>query len=112
MAKAEVLANKDILEYIYILQILILYLQLEAAIKAAQSANNRANQERLKWQEKIRELEIQQHQIQGKENELILRAKELENLTQVKYITLINQKKIQNKKFFYVNTYILLNSLH
>ncbi|KAL2724535.1 paramyosin-like isoform X1 [Vespula squamosa] len=56
--------------------------ELEAAIKAAQNANNRANQERLKWQEKIRELEIQQHQIQGKENELILRAKELENLTQ------------------------------
>ncbi|XP_043675933.1 trichohyalin-like isoform X4 [Vespula pensylvanica] len=56
--------------------------ELEAAIKAAQNANNRANQERLKWQEKIRELEIQQQQIQGKENELILRAKELENLTQ------------------------------
>ncbi|XP_035721534.1 trichohyalin-like [Vespa mandarinia] len=56
--------------------------ELEAAIKAAQSANNRANQERLKWQEKMRELEIQQYQIQGKENELILRAKELENLTQ------------------------------
>ncbi|KAI4501422.1 hypothetical protein M0802_003299 [Mischocyttarus mexicanus] len=56
--------------------------ELEAAIKAAQNANSRANQERLKWQEKIRELEIQQHQIEGKENELILRAKELENLTQ------------------------------
>ncbi|KAK2586280.1 hypothetical protein KPH14_001535 [Odynerus spinipes] len=56
--------------------------ELEAAIKAAQDANNRANQERLKWQNKIKELEIQQHQIQEKENELILRAKELENLTQ------------------------------
>ncbi|XP_015175977.1 PREDICTED: STE20-like serine/threonine-protein kinase [Polistes dominula] len=56
--------------------------ELEAAIKTAQNANSRANQERLKWQEKIRELEIQQQQIQEKENELILRAKELENLTQ------------------------------
>ncbi|KAI4489207.1 hypothetical protein M0804_004705 [Polistes exclamans] len=56
--------------------------KLEAAISAAQNANSRANQERLKWQEKIRELEIQQQQIQDKENELILRAKELENLTQ------------------------------
>lgn len=60
-----------------------LQLQLETAIKTAQDANVSANREKLKWQEKINELNIYKQILQDKENLLILRAKELEYLTQV-----------------------------
>lgn len=60
-----------------------LQLQLETAIKTAQDANVSANREKLKWQEKINELNIYKKILQDKENLLILRAKELEYLTQV-----------------------------
>ncbi|CAK9801161.1 hypothetical protein ANTPLA_LOCUS2713 [Anthophora plagiata] len=56
--------------------------ELEAAIKTAQEATVSANQEKLKWREKINELNIYKQIVQDKENLLILRAKELENLTQ------------------------------
>lgn len=63
--------------------ILNLYLQLEATIKAAEDAVASANHERLRWQGKINELETQQSTLQEKENQLIQKAKELQELTQV-----------------------------
>ncbi|XP_043518744.1 myosin-2-like isoform X2 [Frieseomelitta varia] len=56
--------------------------ELETATKIAQDANVSANREKLKWQEKINELNIYKQILQDKENLLILRAKELEYLTQ------------------------------
>ncbi|XP_014470107.1 PREDICTED: trichohyalin-like [Dinoponera quadriceps] len=60
-------------------------IELAAAIKAAQDATALANQERLKWQEKIRDLEIQQQNLQEKEYRLLARAQDLENFTQVAF---------------------------
>ncbi|OXU29477.1 hypothetical protein TSAR_009197 [Trichomalopsis sarcophagae] len=57
-------------------------IELEATIKAAQEAASSANQERLKWQEKINELEIQKNALQEKENNLIQKAKKLDDFTQ------------------------------
>lgn len=57
--------------------------QLAAAIKAAQDATALANQERLKWQEKIKNLVTQQQNLQEKEYRLLARAQDLENFTQV-----------------------------
>lgn len=57
--------------------------QLAAAIKAAQDATAVANQERLRWQEKIKGLEVQQQTLQEKEYRLLTRAQDLENFTQV-----------------------------
>jgi hypothetical protein len=59
---------------------------LTAAIKAAQDATILANQERLKWQKKIKDLEIQQQTLQEKEFRLLARAQDLESFTQVKTI--------------------------
>ncbi|XP_076245959.1 fas-binding factor 1 twitchy [Calliopsis andreniformis] len=56
--------------------------ELETAIKTAQEATTCANREKLRWQAKINELDLQKQILQDKENLLILRAKELENLTQ------------------------------
>ncbi|XP_072767189.1 uncharacterized protein Twy isoform X2 [Anoplolepis gracilipes] len=56
-----------------------------AAIKTAQDATMLANQERLKWQEKIKYLEIQQQALQEKEYRLLARAKDIENFTQVAF---------------------------
>ena len=56
-------------------------IELEAAIKTAQEATASANRERLKWQEKNNELDAQNQILQEKEKLLIMRAKELENLT-------------------------------
>ena len=61
-------------------------LQLAAAIKAAQDATTLANQERLKWQEKIKYLEMQQQTLQEREYRLLARAQDLENFTQVMII--------------------------
>nr|XP_012141789.1 PREDICTED: fas-binding factor 1 homolog [Megachile rotundata] len=58
-------------------------IELKAAIKTAQEATVCANREKLKWQEKINELNVQKQALQDKENQLILRAKELENFTQL-----------------------------
>ncbi|CAD1471712.1 unnamed protein product, partial [Heterotrigona itama] len=60
----------------------VVKVELETAIKTAQDANVSANQEKLKWQEKINEFNIYKQILQDKENLLILRAKELEYLTQ------------------------------
>ncbi|XP_017765415.1 PREDICTED: synaptonemal complex protein ZEP1 [Eufriesea mexicana] len=60
----------------------IVKIELEAAIKTAQEAAESANRERLIWQEKINELNTQKQVLQDNENLLILRAKELEYLTQ------------------------------
>lgn len=56
---------------------------MAAAIKAAQDATILANQERLKWQEKIKDLEMQQQTLQEKEYRLLTRAQDLESFTQV-----------------------------
>lgn len=56
---------------------------METAVKTAQEATISANRDKLKWQEKINELNIHKQILQDKENLLILRAKELEYLTQV-----------------------------
>lgn len=56
---------------------------METAVKIAQEATISANRDKLKWQEKINELNIHKQILQDKENLLILRAKELEYLTQV-----------------------------
>ncbi|KAG7189083.1 hypothetical protein KM043_008662 [Ampulex compressa] len=57
-------------------------MESEATIKAAQDATMLANQERLKWQERVKELDAEKKVLEGKESQLVLRAKELENLTQ------------------------------
>ncbi|XP_011503261.1 PREDICTED: golgin subfamily A member 4 [Ceratosolen solmsi marchali] len=57
-------------------------IELEATIKAAQNAVSNANREKLKWQEKINELEVQKNNLQEKENALIQKAKELQIFTQ------------------------------
>lgn len=59
---------------------------MAAAIKAAQDATILANQERLKWQEKIKYLEVQQQALQEREYRLLARAQDLENFTQVMII--------------------------
>ncbi|KZC04219.1 hypothetical protein WN55_02108 [Dufourea novaeangliae] len=56
--------------------------ELEAAIQTAQEAITSANQEKLKWQEKLNELNVHEQILQGKERLLVSRAKELEKLTQ------------------------------
>jgi len=68
---------------VYIREINKIVLQLAAAIKAAQDATILANQERLKWQEKIKYLEVQQQTLQEREYRLLARAQDLENFTQV-----------------------------
>ncbi|XP_032676938.1 trichohyalin-like [Odontomachus brunneus] len=60
-------------------------IELAAAMKAAQDATVLANQERLKWQEKIKDLEMQRQNLQEKEYRLLARAQDLENFTQVAY---------------------------
>ncbi|KAK9302541.1 hypothetical protein QLX08_005517 [Tetragonisca angustula] len=60
----------------------VVKVELETAIKTAQDANVSANREKLRWQEKVDELNIYKQILQDKENLLILRAKELEYLTQ------------------------------
>ncbi|XP_076178787.1 fas-binding factor 1 twitchy isoform X2 [Ptiloglossa arizonensis] len=57
-------------------------IELEAAIKTTQEVIACANQEKLKWQDKINELNVHKQILQDKENLLVVRAKELENLTQ------------------------------
>ncbi|XP_076630997.1 fas-binding factor 1 twitchy isoform X2 [Colletes latitarsis] len=65
-------------------------IELEAAIKTTQEVTACANQEKLKWQEKISELNAHKQILQDKENLLILRAKELEDLTR---LTLIKKEE-------------------
>ncbi|XP_018348196.1 PREDICTED: golgin subfamily A member 4-like isoform X2 [Trachymyrmex septentrionalis] len=60
-------------------------IELAAAIKAAQDATTLANQERLKWQEKIKYLEMQQQTLQEREYRLLARAQDLENFTQITF---------------------------
>ncbi|XP_029172674.1 LOW QUALITY PROTEIN: trichohyalin-like [Nylanderia fulva] len=55
------------------------------AIKTAQDATIFANQERLKWQEKMKYLEAQEQALQEKEFQLLARAKDIENFTQVAF---------------------------
>ncbi|XP_078044064.1 fas-binding factor 1 twitchy isoform X1 [Augochlora pura] len=57
--------------------------ELEAAMQAAQEATACANHTKLKWQEKINELNVHKQILHDKENLLVLRAKELEKLTQL-----------------------------
>lgn len=63
---------------------------METAIKTAQDANASASREKLKWQEKINELNVYKEILQDKENLLILHAKELEYLTQVIFLKTFN----------------------
>ena len=72
------------------------FIKLEATIRAAQEAAASANQERLKWQDKLNELEIQKNAIKEKENHLILKAKELQEFTQVCKVT-----SLMNHFFFF-----------
>ncbi|XP_076382404.1 fas-binding factor 1 twitchy isoform X2 [Megalopta genalis] len=57
--------------------------ELEAAIQTAQEATACANHAKLKWQEKMNELNAHKQTLHDKENLLVLRAKELEKLTQL-----------------------------
>ncbi|XP_076220732.1 fas-binding factor 1 twitchy isoform X2 [Nomia melanderi] len=57
-------------------------IELEAAIQTAQEAAACADRTKLKWQEKINELNVHKQILQDKENLLVSRAKELEKLTQ------------------------------
>lgn len=52
-------------------------------MKAAQDAIILANQERLKWQEKIKHLEVQQQTLEERECRLLARAQDIESFTQV-----------------------------
>lgn len=63
---------------------------MAAAIKTAQDATVLANQERSKWQGKVRDLEIKQQHLQEKEHRLLTRAQDLENFTQVTAIIYIH----------------------
>lgn len=79
-------------------------IELETAVKTAQEATISANRDKLKWQEKINELNIHKQILQDKENLLILRAKELEYLTQSALIkkeegmkALKNAKHLENQ---------------
>ncbi|XP_025986119.1 golgin subfamily A member 4 isoform X1 [Solenopsis invicta] len=63
----------------------IIKIESVAAIKAAQEATILANQERLKWQEKIKHLEMQQQALQEKEYRLLARAQDLESFTQIAF---------------------------
>ncbi|XP_012216411.1 fas-binding factor 1-like [Linepithema humile] len=56
-----------------------------AAIKTAQDATLLTNQERLKWQEKLKYLEAQQQALQKKEYRLLTHAQDLENFTQIAF---------------------------
>ncbi|XP_076652658.1 fas-binding factor 1 twitchy [Halictus rubicundus] len=56
--------------------------ELEAAIQIAQETAACANHKKLQWQEKMNELNVHKQILQDKENLLVLRAKELEKLTQ------------------------------
>ncbi|XP_011875456.1 PREDICTED: centrosomal protein of 290 kDa-like isoform X2 [Vollenhovia emeryi] len=56
-----------------------------AAIKAAQDATVLANQERLKWQEKLKYLEVQQQTLAEREYRLLARAQDLEGFTQIAF---------------------------
>lgn len=56
---------------------------MAAAIKTAQDATILANQERLKWQEKVKYLEKQQQVLEEKEHRLLTHAQDLESFTQV-----------------------------
>lgn len=58
-------------------------------MKTAQDAIILANQDRLKWQEKIKHLEVQQQALEEREYRLLTRAQDIESFTQVmilKYI--------------------------
>lgn len=55
-------------------------------MKAAQDAIILANQERLKWQEKIKHLEVQQQTLEEREYRLLARAQDIESFTQVMII--------------------------
>lgn len=81
---------------------------MEAAIKTTQEVIACANQEKLKWQDKINELNVHKQILQDKENLLVVRAKELENLTQVMFI--IYTFVIVSQLLYYVfkvNSYIV-----
>ncbi|KAJ8664494.1 hypothetical protein QAD02_006156 [Eretmocerus hayati] len=56
--------------------------ELEATVRAAQDAIAKANQEKLKWKEKINELESQRNSLEEKESGLVRKAKELQEFTQ------------------------------
>ncbi|XP_018397134.1 PREDICTED: golgin subfamily A member 4-like [Cyphomyrmex costatus] len=60
-------------------------IELAAAIKAAQDATILANQDRLKWQEKIKYLEVQQQALQEREYRLLARAQDLDSFTQIAF---------------------------
>ncbi|XP_058795188.1 putative protein tag-278 isoform X2 [Phymastichus coffea] len=57
-------------------------IELEAAIKTAQEAAFNANQERVKWQQKIQELDKKKHILKEEEHLLVQKAKELQEFTQ------------------------------
>lgn len=66
-------------------------------IKSAQDAAENAFRERRKWQERINEVELQKSVLQEKEDQLVIKAKELETLTQVYFFP-----------FYLINLYIIL----
>ncbi|CAL7946036.1 unnamed protein product [Xylocopa violacea] len=78
--------------------------ELEAAIKTAQEVTAAANLEKLEWQKRNDEFNLHKQVLIDKENSLILRAKELENLTQSALIkkeegirALKNAKHLENQ---------------
>ncbi|KAL0122927.1 hypothetical protein PUN28_007531 [Cardiocondyla obscurior] len=58
-------------------------IEAAAAVKAAQDATILANQERFKWQEKIKYLEAHQQALEKREHRLLARARDLERFTQM-----------------------------
>ncbi|KAL6266223.1 hypothetical protein P5V15_003083 [Pogonomyrmex californicus] len=60
-------------------------IEMSAAIKAAQNATIYAEQERLKWQEKIEYLEGHLQSLREKECRLLTRARDLENFTRMTF---------------------------
>lgn len=69
-------------------------------IKSAQEAAENAFRERRKWQERINEIELQKNVLQEKEDQLVIKAKELESLTQVYFF---------NCTIFFINIKLILN---
>ncbi|XP_020299137.1 golgin subfamily A member 4-like isoform X2 [Pseudomyrmex gracilis] len=73
-------------------------IEMAAAIKTAQDATILANQERLKWQEKVKYLEKQQQVLQEKEHRLLTHAQDLESFTQLAFAR--NEEAVKTLKEF------------
>lgn len=84
---------------------MIVLKQLEAAIKAAHDATHQANVERQRWQEKSESLLTEQRRNEMKERQLMQRAKDLEELTQVSFSFISNiVTSYESKNCYFLNS--------